>query len=109
MSPGKYCRANSVGRIVPPKRALQSVCGPRRTRFVAAPWNTSTESNDGTQLLGRELFNPWAPMPERFAQQALGHSSKAFVRAYSRKARVVVPSLEDYEAKIVPLPIAVNQ
>ena len=35
-------------------------------------------------------------MPERFAQQALGHSSKAFVRAYSRKARVVVPSLEDY-------------
>jgi integrase len=48
-------------------------------------------------------------MPERFAQQALGHSSKAFVRAYSRKARVVVPSLEDYEAKIVPMPVAVNQ
>jgi integrase len=48
-------------------------------------------------------------MPERFAQQALGHSSKAFVRAYSKKARVVVPSLEDYEAKVVPLPMAVNQ
>ena len=38
-------------------------------------------------------------MPERFAQQALGHSSKAFVRAYSKKARVIVPSLEEYEAK----------
>jgi integrase len=48
-------------------------------------------------------------MPERFAQQALGQSSKAFVRAYSRKARVVVPSLEDYVAKVVPLPMAVNQ
>jgi hypothetical protein len=48
-------------------------------------------------------------MPERFAQQALGHSSKAFARAYSKNAKVVVPSLEDYEAKIVPLPVAVNQ
>jgi len=48
-------------------------------------------------------------MPERFAQQAVGHSSKAFVLAYSRKAKVVVPSLEDYEAKIVSMPLAVNQ
>jgi integrase len=48
-------------------------------------------------------------MPERFAQQALGRSSKAFVRAYSKKARVVVPSLEDYEAKVVPMPMALNQ
>jgi hypothetical protein len=46
-------------------------------------------------------------MPEQFAQQTLGHSSKAFVRAYSKKARVVVPSLEDYEAKIVPMPAAI--
>jgi len=35
-------------------------------------------------------------MPERFAQQALGHSSKAFARAYSNQAKVIVPSLEDY-------------
>jgi uncharacterized protein (DUF1697 family) len=48
-------------------------------------------------------------MPERFAQQAFGHSSKAFARAYSRKAKVIVPSLEDYERKIVALPVAVNQ
>jgi integrase len=48
-------------------------------------------------------------MPERFAQQALGHSSKAFARAYSKKAKVIVPSLKDYEAKIVPMPVAVNQ
>ena len=48
-------------------------------------------------------------MPERFAQQALGHSSKALVRAYSKKARVVVPSLKDYERKILPMPLSVNQ
>ncbi len=50
-----------------------------------------------------------AGMPERFAQQALGHSSKAFARAYSKNAKVIVPSLEEYEAKIVPMPMAVNQ
>jgi integrase len=43
-------------------------------------------------------------MPERFAQQALGHSSKAIARAYSKKAQVIVPSLEEYERKIVPMP-----
>jgi hypothetical protein len=48
-------------------------------------------------------------MPERFAQQALGHSSKPFARAYSSKAKVIVPSLEDYETKVVPMPMAVNQ
>ena len=55
--------------------------------------------------------------PERFAQEALGHQSKAVHRAYARKAQVVIPTLEDYERKlaasadgvIVPLPIAVNQ
>ncbi len=42
-----------------------------------------------------------AGMPERFAQQALGHGSKAIARAYAKKAIVKVPSLEDYEAKLV--------
>ena len=35
--------------------------------------------------------------PERFAQEALGHNSKAVHRAYSRKAKVKLPSLENYE------------
>jgi integrase len=37
--------------------------------------------------------------PERFAQEALGHNSKAVHRAYARKAQVVLPPLEDYERK----------
>jgi len=41
--------------------------------------------------------------PERFAQEALGHGSKAVARAYAKKAKVLVPSLEEYEQRIVPL------
>jgi site-specific recombinase XerD len=38
-------------------------------------------------------------MPERFAQAALGHNSKAIHRAYAKKAQIIVPSLEEYETK----------
>jgi integrase len=38
-------------------------------------------------------------MPERFAQAALGHNSKAIHRAYAKKAVIVAPSLEEYEKK----------
>lgn len=37
--------------------------------------------------------------PERFAQEALGHGSKAAHRAYARNAKVVLPSLETFEQK----------
>ncbi len=37
--------------------------------------------------------------PERFAQEALGHQSKAVHRAYARKAQVVISTLEDYEKR----------
>jgi integrase len=40
-----------------------------------------------------------AGYPERFAQEALGHNSKAVHRAYARKAQMKLPSLEDYESK----------
>jgi integrase len=48
-----------------------------------------------------------AGYPERFAQQALGHNSKAVHRAYAKKAQVTLPSLGDYEKtakKIIPMP-----
>ncbi len=35
--------------------------------------------------------------PERFAQQALGHNSKAVHRAYAKHAEVTVPPLDDWE------------
>ena len=53
--------------------------------------------------------------PERFAQEALGHNSKAVHRAYARKAQVLVPALEEFQKRaqsasgggaIVPLPTA---
>lgn len=51
---------------------------------------------------------------ERFAQEALGHNSKAVHRAYARNAKVVLPSLESFEppapgANLIPLPSALSQ
>jgi integrase len=46
--------------------------------------------------------------PERFAQEALGHNSKAVHRAYAKRALMKIPSLEDYEKKVVQLPTAAN-
>ena len=43
-------------------------------------------------------------MPERFAQAALGHNSKAIHRAYAKKAVIIVPSLEAYEQKAATMP-----
>lgn len=44
-----------------------------------------------------------AGYPERFAMENLGHNSKAVHRAYARKAQVQLPSLEEYERKVIPL------
>lgn len=40
-----------------------------------------------------------AGYPERFAQVALGHNSKAVHRAYAQKALVTIPPLEDFERR----------
>jgi integrase len=42
-------------------------------------------------------------MPERFAQAALGHNSKAIHRAYAKKAVIIAPTIEDYERKTASL------
>jgi integrase len=49
-----------------------------------------------------------AGYPERFAQEALGHNSKAVHRAYAKRAQVTLPSLEKYErsalgANVIPM------
>jgi integrase len=52
--------------------------------------------------------------PERFAQEALGHNSKAVHRAYAKRASVRIPSLDEFERRakssdIVPFPIPHSQ
>jgi len=47
--------------------------------------------------------------PERFAQQALGHNSKAVHHAYSKRAEVTVPSLDDWEKQWKKDPHAAQQ
>jgi len=82
---------------------LQSVrCGDRATEFK--------QRCDGLNIKGVSLHSyryAWAERaktcgyPERFAQEALGHNSKAIHRAYARKAQVRLPSLESYERQAV--------
>ncbi len=38
--------------------------------------------------------------PQRYAQEALGHNSKAVHAAYAKNAEVIVPSLEDWERQM---------
>ena len=38
-----------------------------------------------------------AGYPERFAQEALGHKSQAVHRSYAKRAKMLLPTLEDYE------------
>jgi integrase len=49
-----------------------------------------------------------AGYPERFAQEALGHSSRAVHESYASGATPVLPPLEEYEKMfretVVPLP-----
>ncbi len=61
---------------------------------------------DGLGITGVSLHSyryAWAERarkcgyPERFAQEALGHNSKAVHRAYAKNAQVTLPSLEMYE------------
>jgi integrase len=82
------------------------------------PGNRATEFKQrcaGLGIQGVTLYSyryAWAERakvagyPERFAQLALGHNSKAVHRAYAKAAQVTLPPLEDYERKIVPLPAA---
>lgn len=41
--------------------------------------------------------------PERFAQAALGHKSRAVHHAYAKGAQIICPALDDQERKIIPL------
>lgn len=47
--------------------------------------------------------------PERFAQEALGHNSVAVHRAYAKRAKVKLPSLEEYENKAASFSAAAKQ
>jgi hypothetical protein len=42
--------------------------------------------------------------PERFAQEALGHNSKAAHRAYAKRALMKIPSLEACEEQAATKP-----
>jgi integrase len=89
-------RRPSVGPLFPYLRTVRA--GDRATEFK--------QRCGGLNISGVTLHSyryAWAERalkcgyPERFAQQALGHNSKAVHHAYSKHAEVTVPSLDDWE------------
>ena len=89
-------RRPAVGPLFPYLRTVRA--GDRATEFK--------QRCQGLKISGVSLHSyryAWAERalkcgyPERFAQQALGHNSKAVHHAYSKHAEVTVPSLDDWE------------
>lgn len=89
-------RRPQAGALFPYLRTVRA--GDRATEFK--------QRCDGLEIQGVSLHSyryAWAERalkcgyPERFAQQALGHNSKAVHHAYSKNAEVTVPSLDDWE------------
>ena len=89
-------RRPAAGPLFPYLRTVRA--GDRATEFK--------QRCDGLEIKGVSLHSyryAWAERalkcgyPERFAQQALGHNSKAVHHAYSKHAEVTVPSLDDWE------------
>jgi integrase len=89
-------RRPAVGQLFPYLCTVRA--GDRATEFK--------QRCDGLGISGVSLHSyryAWAEralkcgFPERFAQQALGHNSKAVHRAYAKHAEVTVPSLDDWE------------
>jgi integrase len=89
-------RRPAVGQLFPYLCIVRA--GDRATEFK--------QRCDGLKIKGVSLHSyryAWAERalkcgyPERFAQQALGHNSKAVHHAYSKHAEVTVPSLDDWE------------
>lgn len=89
-------RRHQTGSLFPYLRTVRA--GDRATEFK--------QRCDGLKIKGVSLHSyryAWAERalkcgyPERFAQQALGHNSKAVHNAYAKHAEVTVPSLDDWE------------
>jgi hypothetical protein len=91
------------------RRAVEGQLFPYLCRVRAGDRATEFKQRcDGLNIAGVTLHSyryAWAEralkcgFPERFAQQALGHNSKAVHRAYAKHAEVTVPSLDDWEKK----------
>ena len=92
-------RRPEAGPLFPYLRRVRA--GDRATEFK--------QRCDGLGIKGVSLHSyryAWAERarkagyPERFAQEALGHNSKAVHRAYAKRAQVTLPSLEQYERNL---------
>jgi hypothetical protein len=77
------------------------LASPRRCDAVCvSAWRLLNYQLPGTRFIAtEEQVNKLSGYPERFAQEALGHNSKAVHRAYARKAIVELPPLSEFERR----------
>ncbi len=98
----------ATGPLFPKFRKLNT--GHRATEFKRSCWRAYVE---GVTL--HSYRYAWAERaktcgyPERFAQQALGHNSKAVHRSYAKKALVTLPSLVSYEREFTKKVVKLKQ
>jgi integrase len=94
-----FCLLPESGALFPYLRSVRA--GDRANEF--------RQRCEGLNIKGISLHSyryAWAERaktagyPERFAQEALGHNSKAVHRAYARQAKVELPSLGEYERQL---------
>lgn len=97
-------------------KEVADILGPLPTKGALFPYLRTVRAGDratefkqrcdGLKIKGISLHSyryAWAERarragyPLRFAEEALGHNSKAVHRAYARKAEVCVPCLDDWE------------
>jgi integrase len=83
------------------ERILGAEKNPEWNAFYRFCWHLGGSQTDVVSL--HSYRYAWAERamscgyPERFAQAALGHNSKAMHRAYARHAEFTLPPLDEYE------------
>jgi integrase len=100
------------------------MCSDLRRIWLAAPGNVlrKYDCSVGSRIAGiqgvslHSYRHAWAQRAnacgyqQRFAQEALGHNSRAVHEAYAKGALVILPALEEYEqmraTKVIPLTFA---
>jgi len=112
-------RLGSKGEMILKQLSQKGLLFPDLAKLCSADRATRfTERCKSLGIVGVSLHSfryAWAEraraagFPERYAMDALGHSSAAMSRFYAKGARVEIPPLEDYErepGKIIPIPQA---
>ena len=87
------CRRKPLSIPTLASKANYMCSSPLGRQDIQSDTKTDTRSTAPSELGVTGVY------PERFAQEALGHNSKAMHRAYAKRALMKLPSLQEYEER----------